>query len=310
MKTVYPEYFNQFRCIASDCPDTCCAGWEIVVDEKSIQKYKALNSETGSKIRSRLTTDSDGDIIFKNETGRCPFLMQNKLCEIYANAGKDYLCRTCEMFPRFEECFGSVRETGLGLACPEAAGIILDDKGSFNLVDEYDDEPPELNEIDAQLYFELLKKRKAIFSLLEDNSMSVKKRLEITVEKHCESTQNSDISNPFELLGGFEILTEDWRKILDDSENLSSTEYGEEYKNIAEYFIYRYLLSSVFDGDYSTRIKFCVFSCAVINRMASALGVKRAAQLYSKEIEYNALNIEKVFSRLKTASRENIINFL
>jgi hypothetical protein len=44
--------------------------------------------------------------------------------------------------------------------------------------------------------------------------------------------------------------------------------------------------------------------------VASALGVKRAAQLYSKEIEYNALNIEKVFSRLKTASRENIINFL
>ena len=159
MKTVYPEYFNHFRCIASDCPDTCCAGWEIVVDAKSIQKYNALDSEIGSKIRSRLTTDSDGDIIFINENSRCPFLMQNKLCEIYANAGKDYLCRTCEMFPRFEECFGSVRETGLGLACPEAAGIILYDKGSFNLLYEYDDEPPALNEIDAQLYFELLKKR-------------------------------------------------------------------------------------------------------------------------------------------------------
>ena len=34
-----PDYYNEFSCIAGDCPDTCCAGWQIVIDKKSLKKY-------------------------------------------------------------------------------------------------------------------------------------------------------------------------------------------------------------------------------------------------------------------------------
>ena len=30
-----PDYYKEFSCIAADCEDTCCAGWQIVIDEKS-----------------------------------------------------------------------------------------------------------------------------------------------------------------------------------------------------------------------------------------------------------------------------------
>ena len=29
MEYVYPDYYRQFTCIGGECPDTCCAGWEI-----------------------------------------------------------------------------------------------------------------------------------------------------------------------------------------------------------------------------------------------------------------------------------------
>ena len=33
MKYHKPSFFDQFKCIGSACTDTCCAGWEIEVDD-------------------------------------------------------------------------------------------------------------------------------------------------------------------------------------------------------------------------------------------------------------------------------------
>ena len=33
MKTVAPDYYRDFHCKAGNCKHTCCAGWEIVLDE-------------------------------------------------------------------------------------------------------------------------------------------------------------------------------------------------------------------------------------------------------------------------------------
>ena len=39
MLIVYPDYYKDFLCVAGECEDTCCAGWEIVIDPKSLKKY-------------------------------------------------------------------------------------------------------------------------------------------------------------------------------------------------------------------------------------------------------------------------------
>ena len=33
-----PDYFEQFRCLAGDCPHTCCAKWEVVIDEDTARQ--------------------------------------------------------------------------------------------------------------------------------------------------------------------------------------------------------------------------------------------------------------------------------
>ena len=35
MKLRVPDYYKEFRCIDKDCTDTCCAGWEVDVDEEA-----------------------------------------------------------------------------------------------------------------------------------------------------------------------------------------------------------------------------------------------------------------------------------
>ena len=37
-----PHYYNRFKCIASECPDTCCAGWGIMIDRASLKKYRDM----------------------------------------------------------------------------------------------------------------------------------------------------------------------------------------------------------------------------------------------------------------------------
>lgn len=31
MKFMKTEFFDTFECIGGDCPDTCCAGWNITI---------------------------------------------------------------------------------------------------------------------------------------------------------------------------------------------------------------------------------------------------------------------------------------
>ena len=50
----YPGYYKKFRCLAGECPDTCCIGWEIIVDretEKTYQKLRKGKSELAERLR-------------------------------------------------------------------------------------------------------------------------------------------------------------------------------------------------------------------------------------------------------------------
>ena len=38
MKITVPDYYKDFKCIAGACEDTCCAGWQVDVDDNSPQK--------------------------------------------------------------------------------------------------------------------------------------------------------------------------------------------------------------------------------------------------------------------------------
>ena len=59
MEITRPDYYKEFSCIAGACPDTCCAGWQIVIDDKSLKKYKRVKGT----FRNRLHNDIDWKVL-------------------------------------------------------------------------------------------------------------------------------------------------------------------------------------------------------------------------------------------------------
>ena len=98
MKIRVPYYYKDFKCIASECPDTCCAGWEIVIDEDTYDKYKKVDTDFGNSLHSDIIKYGDGEPGFRLKNNNCAFLNKNLLCDIYSNLGEDYLCHTCKTF--------------------------------------------------------------------------------------------------------------------------------------------------------------------------------------------------------------------
>ena len=126
MQKSYFSCYPSFRCLAAACPDSCCVGWEIVVDSCTETKYQTVQGALGQKIRRVLTTDPDGDRIFTLlEDERCPFWNTAHLCELQLGLGEEGLCDTCRQFPRMKQDYGTFQEYYLSLACPEAARLIL-----------------------------------------------------------------------------------------------------------------------------------------------------------------------------------------
>ncbi|MDB2042863.1 flagellin lysine-N-methylase [Clostridium perfringens] len=152
MKVRVPNYFNEFKCIASECEDTCCAGWEIVIDDETHKRYENVEGEFGEILRSKIVK-SDGENIFLLNNGNCSFLNEKKMCEIYINLGENHLCYTCQQFPRYTEEFLDLKEVGLSLSCPEAARIILRkaENTTFNLSEEYKCESKTQKELEYDL---------------------------------------------------------------------------------------------------------------------------------------------------------------
>ena len=111
----FPEYYKDFVCSADKCRDNCCRGkWDIEIDD---------------------------DIpVFKVSKGGCTWLDDKGLCGLYGSFGEEYQSFICRQFPRFSEYFGDVKESGLGLACEEAARLLFTCDNDAGLVSEETEE--------------------------------------------------------------------------------------------------------------------------------------------------------------------------
>src|SRR5271165_6123667 len=60
--------------------------------------------------------------------GACPMLGADRLCQIQAELGEEYLSYSCATYPRIVHTVGGLGEKALCLSCPEAARLVLLDK--------------------------------------------------------------------------------------------------------------------------------------------------------------------------------------
>lgn len=121
-----PDYFSEFSCIAGDCKDSCCLGWEIDIDEDSYEYYQTLPGEVGERLRKGMyETEDGGHGIRTNNCGRCIMLNDKNLCDLYIAAGEASLSEVCTDFPRFGIEYRNVEQKCLSLACEEVCRIFF-----------------------------------------------------------------------------------------------------------------------------------------------------------------------------------------
>ena len=200
MRFRVPGYYKQFTCIADRCIDNCCfGGWQIDIDKETIDFYDTVQGDFGDRLKKYVDKEAG---CFNLNNGQCPFLLKNNLCEIYKELGPEHMGLVCTQFPRFTEYYGNIKETGIGMACEEAARIILNDSTPFILEETDIDEEEIWGEYDSSLGQSLFILRDKIMSMLDDTSLSLSDKLCVILDK-CDYLQNLINNNNYDEIRKF-----------------------------------------------------------------------------------------------------------
>ena len=199
-----PHYFNDFRCVAAECEDTCCAGWAIMIDEDTLEKYKNFKGPFGNRLKNSIDW-KEGSFLQYNK--RCAFLNDDNLCDLHMEAGEHMLCDTCRDYPRHKEEYEGLREGSLSLSCIEAAKIILGCTEPVQFIafeDEEEDE--EFEDFDYLLFTKLMDAREKMIQMLQNRDVDIMIRIAMVLELAQKMQDLLDADEMFqmdELLAGF-----------------------------------------------------------------------------------------------------------
>lgn len=246
-----PHYYDKFSCTAEQCPDTCCAGWQIVIDENSLEKYSNVSGDFGIRLLKFINWREG---IFEQYEKRCSFLNAENLCDIYKELGADALCDTCRLYPRHIEEFENLREFSLSLSCPVAAKMILQCQEPVRFLEEEDEKEEceeDFEDFDFLLFDCLLEVREKLFSIVQNRTIPIEKRMYCVLKiaknlqtaldegelferdfmaeiELCLQEKAEDFSgNLYEIVQAFrkdllrlEVLREEWKTNLKAADNL------------------------------------------------------------------------------------------
>ncbi|MGL4654598.1 MAG: flagellin lysine-N-methylase [Sarcina sp.] len=117
--------YNNFKCITDKCKHTCCSGWQVDIDNKTYEKYRGSVYFKDS-MDLRFTSKDEANFFMKlNDDRDCSFLQEDKLCEIHANHGEEFLCNTCRVYPRGVNVIGDRAERHLFSSCHAMIDMFL-----------------------------------------------------------------------------------------------------------------------------------------------------------------------------------------
>lgn len=170
-----PDYYKEFHCIADKCEDTCCAGWQIVIDDKALAKYKRVRGKFAWRML-RSVNWSEGTFCQDKEK-RCAFLNDANLCDLYINQGEGSLCKTCRLYPRHIEEFEGLREITLSISCPEVARILMERETPVTFL-SYETEGEEEYEDFDPFFFSILEDARAeMIRILQNRELPLAERV-------------------------------------------------------------------------------------------------------------------------------------
>lgn len=271
-----PDYFDEFKCTADKCEDTCCAGWQIVIDKASLEKYKKIKGDYIWKVMS--CVDWETGTFRQDNEKRCAFLNEENLCELYKNAGEESLCKTCKDYPRHIEEFEGVREISLSISCPEVARILMERLTPVEFItreEPEEEETEDFSDFDPFLFSILEDARKEMITIIQNRELPIKERAmlvlgmahdmqgrinrsdmfacEDVIEKYTTEKARDFVKNHlaqkdrvteekltremFDKLYRLELLREDWNDILHKSQDMLFFTMQESYADLRKGFV-------------------------------------------------------------------------
>lgn len=305
MKEFVLNYYPKFSCIASECRHTCCAGWKINIDEKTLNLYKGKNDEFSATLHKGINFKKSCFNVDKK--GRCAFLNENGLCDLITNYGQQSLCQVCSDHPRFKTFFHDRIETGLDFCCETAAKLILSfsDKIELQLVGE-NSENAQPNFIKEQVF----KFRQKALEIVQNRNETINERVQ-NLLSHCNAKFNEgQFKNLVKLFINFERLDKNWGKRVKDLKNANfNLMLNEKYSLYIEQFlangIYRHVLNAE-DTMWARALTFacvlCLYVVVQIFENERGKGLQDldlfadVARAFSAEVEYSQKNLKKLYN--------------
>ena len=297
MKIVKPDYYDSFRCIADKCRHSCCIGWEIDIDEDTLDLYENIPGEFGDRLRQGIEYGETA-CFNTNECGRCVFFNDRGLCDIILNLGKDTLCDICTDHPRFRNRFSDRTEMGLGLCCEEACRLILCREEPVKLIQMSFDDGSTPTDDETDFFAD----RDEVLGVLHDRSKSLSERFDTLSREWSVCTEAKSPAEWARFYRSLERLDSVWDKMLDILEKQESFAEAEDctvWENLAVYVIYRHGASlSLWDS-----IAFAIHTVKLLCTISRAADmvldeICDLCRMWSSEIEYSEENTDAVIESL------------
>jgi len=313
MKIIAPDWYPKFRCKAGECKHTCCAGWEIDIDEASRARYEALPGEMGERLRKAMAADESGAHFRLTEAGRCPLLNDNGLCDLILSSGEGALCQTCTDHPRFRHFYKGWVEIGLGLCCEEAARLLLTKETPFDLVELADDGVEEkLDEVELAV--------SACRTIFMIKMLGRKDPLEKRMASMAKVCKLAHLAvSPQETAAFFrklERLDDQWLSYLDVLAASSQwktipAEWEVPLTQLTAYLLFRHFPDSIEDNTMEQRVGVCLLLCRVVAQIflsgteQTMDALVEIVRMMSSEIEYSDRNFQVLLDEFPLISPDS-----
>ena len=307
MKTIVPDYYPRFSCIAGACRHSCCIGWEIDIDSDALRRYQQQEGSIGQRLRQNIEMTPDGACFrLSGPEERCPFLNASGLCDLILTLGEDALCQICTDHPRFRNFYADRTEMGVGLCCEAACRLILgweEPVGLMTLEDDGETETADPKEA------RLLSVRDSLIGLMQDRSRSVEARVEMLLDAAGARAEDFDWKEWLPFLRSLEQLDPQWDGWLArlDGQPCSlpviPAALQRPMEQMMVYLLFRQLPGAVDDGCERERILLCALMWLIAARLVldadgSVETLAEICRSLSSEWEYSEDNIAALLDEM------------
>ena len=160
MATKVINFYKDFVCLATECPNTCCRGWHISIDDDTVERYREEQGAEGFRLKAMMSFGENKEV--RRVLGRCTNETKEGLCRLQRKGRTDLMPEVCRVFPRRGVLIGEDMEVTFELSCPLSARLFLENASDLHLVTyEGEDTIPVWiqDKFDKEYYDDILKIR-------------------------------------------------------------------------------------------------------------------------------------------------------